>query len=239
MEYSLSDISLTEYLPKFVIMNDKLSHIFEESLKLLLSAGADEEDARDYLHELITSVPEFVGKFYPGVLRWTTDGEINVEDDAELRQLNLFLKFIINTEAGEFYNSDFDSKSYAELVEFFHLDLTAEDYTVPEGAQYSHILIPSFEALQKFKEWTDDWCITLSDIAFDEYSEGGKKKIYLLMRDDYRDVPKKPSEGFPNDAYGESILCVIVNPDGSIDSVTNRWNAIGEEVSFHLPILKK
>ena len=63
MEYSLSDISLTEYLPKFVIMNDKLSHIFEESLKLLLSAGADEEDARDYLHELITSVPEFVGKF--------------------------------------------------------------------------------------------------------------------------------------------------------------------------------
>lgn len=64
-------------------------------------------------------------------------------------------------------------------------------------------------------------------------------QIYLLMRDDYRDVPKKPSEGFPNDAYGESILCVIVNPDGSIDLVTNRWNAIGEEVSFHLPILKK
>ena len=67
-----------------------------------------------------------------------------------------------------------------------------------DARDYLHVLIPSFEALQKYKEWTDDWCITLSDIAFDEYSEGGRKEIY---------------------------------PDGSVDSVTNRWNAIGEEAA--------
>lgn len=169
-----------------------------------------------------------IGRFRPGVSRWIAEGEINMEDDAELERVNLFLRYVGSTEAGEFYDSDFNGLSYSELVEFFKLDLAAKEYSTPEGARYVSVYVPSFEALQKYRRWTDDWCITLSEVAFEEYAEGGKK-YFLLLRDDYRVVPKKPSAHFPNDSYGESILCVIVDSDGNIDSVTNRWNAVGTE----------
>lgn len=172
---------------------------------------------------------ESIGRFRPGVSRWVAEGEVNMEDDAELERLNLFLRYIGSTEAGEFYDSDFNGLSYCELVEFFKLDLAAKEYSTPDGVRYTSVHVPSFEALQKYRRWTDDWCITLSEVAFEEYAEGGEKHFVLLLRDDFRSVPKKPSANFPNDSYGESILCVIVDSDGNIDSVTNRWNAVGNE----------
>ncbi len=94
--------------------------------------------------------------------------------------------------------------------------------------RYSSVEVSSFEELQKYRQWTDDWCITVSEIAFEGFSLGGTYRFFLLMRDDFRRVPKKPAATFPNDSYGESILCVILNSDGSIFSVTNRWNAESE-----------
>lgn len=81
----------------------------------------------------------------------------------------------------------------------------------------------------RFWRWTKDWCITASDVAFEQYTCAGEKSVYLLVRDDYRTVPKKPTENFPTDSYGLSICCLIVNADGSIDLMTNRWNAPDED----------
>lgn len=173
---------------------------------------------------------QLIRRFAQGILRWTAEKEIDIEDDVQAGRLNLFLKYINNTESGEFYDSDFNGLSYAEMIEIFHLNLSVSDYSTPDDVRYNSVHIPTFEALQEYRQWTDDWCITLSESAFEEYAEGGEKQYYLLLRDDFRAVPKKPSDRFPNDSYGESILCVIVDSDGSIASVTNRWNAIGREV---------
>lgn len=71
-----------EALRIFVIMND-IQQIFDRPL-------------------------ENIGRFRPGVSRWATEGEVNLEDDAELARLNLFLKYIGNTEAGDQIHSIFD-----------------------------------------------------------------------------------------------------------------------------------
>ena len=210
-------------------MNNSQLDIKTDSVRMLVEAGADAEEARQFVDELAEAVPEFTCKYYPGILRWVTDGDVNVEDDAELACLNLFLKFITKTEAGEFYDSDFNGLSYDDLVNMYHLNLYAEDYATPADAQYSSVEVSSFEELQKYRQWTDDWCITVSEIAFEGFSLGGTYRFFLLLRDDYRRVPKKPAGSFPSDSYGESILCVILNSDGSIFSVTNRWNAETED----------
>ena len=196
---------------------------------LLIGAGADSREAEQYISDLALAVPEVACRYIPGILRWTTGGSINVESDEELNRLNLFLQYIKNTEAGECYNDDFNGLSFSELVEFFKLDLDADDYVTPVSVGYSVVEIKSYEELQRYREWTDDWCIAISEIAFADYSMDGENIIRLIVRDDFRNVPKKPSAGFPNDSYGNSILCVILGHDGGIDSLTNRWNAIGKE----------
>lgn len=203
-----------------------MDKIFDTSVKYLTDLGADRQEAETFVKDLCDKVPAFYGKFCIGVLRWIMEEEIDVENDGELEKLNLFLMFISGTEAGDSYNGNFNGLPFKEVVKIFDMALDAPDYVTPKDARYTAVRVQDYDALMRFKNWTADWCITASELAFDGYSKGGENRFFLLLRDDYRDVPKKPCPGFPDDSYGTSIYCVIVNPDGSIDSVTNRWNTL-------------
>lgn len=177
----------------------------------------------------MNDIQQLIERFNSAVQRWTEAGEIDIKDTVQMTQVNLFLKYILATETGKFYDNDLNGMWYAEMVEFLHLGLAAPDYTTPNDAHYSSVHIPTYDALHEYSRWTDDWCITLSEAAFADYKDRGEKDICLLVRDDFRAVPKRPCAGFPNDSYGESILCVIIGSDGQIESVTNRWNIVGAE----------
>ena len=70
-----------------------------------------------------------------------------------------------------------------------------------------------------------DWCIC-GQFGLWEYaqylSNGGK--LYILMQDGFRDIPKERGENCPLDEYGLSLIALIVGTDGLPDNVTTRWN---------------
>ena len=200
--------------------------IIETSKKFLIASGVEETEATEFLNELCDAVPAFYGKFCIGVLRWIVDGEIDVESEEELKNLNTLLLVISGTEAGDFYDGNFNGESYVDVASTLDLDMDAPEYEIPAGVKYDIVHVPSFEALQQYRKWVGDWCITQSEMAFADYSLDGEYKYYVLFRSDYKDVPKKPGMAFPKDSYGSSIYGVIVRGDGSIESITNRWNAL-------------
>lgn len=200
----------------------ELEKIKKEMRETLLARGMKRTAATALIYKVCSEVPEIVGRFSDGAFQWIMDGEVDIDN---LSELNLFLKFLNNCETGEFFDKHFNNLSFAEMKEMFELELDAEDIPLPDNPVYKVVSVPTYESLQRFERWTKDWCITASDLAFEEYTCNGNKSVFLLVRSDYRNVPKKPMEKFPTDNYGPSICCLIVNSDGTIDSITNRWNA--------------
>lgn len=163
------------------------------------------------------------GKYEEAVERWKKEREISFEDNAQQEKLRLVVKFLNNNEmADTFFDGNMNGLTFEEAVLMFKLQLDAKDYVTPANAKYTVVEISSYDEHQKYKSWTDDWCVSISEFAFEEYSKRGK--LILLLRNDYRKVPKKPGTTFPNDSYGNSIYCVIKKNDGNIESITNRWN---------------
>ena len=215
------------------------SQILANSIEILDSYGVEEADAKEFIEELCSIVPEFTDRFYVGVLRWIAEGQINVEDINELQKLRKILKFLITCETGEFYDGNFNGLSYTEAIATLKLNLDSTEYNTPKECQYKVVRIPSYQALQQYREWTDDWCITVSEIAFAGYSLQGENSICLLLRDDYQLVPKNPGDTFPYDTYGDSIYCVILDSKGNIDSITNRWNVdVEKRTDFYCKLQK-
>ena len=203
-----------------------MDQIIDTSRQFLIDSGVEEIEATEFLNELCDAVPAFYGKFCIGVLRWIVDGEIDVESEDELKNLNTLLLVISGTEAGDSYDGNFNGESYADIAATLDLDMDAPEYETPADAKYEVMPVSSYEALQQYRKCVGDWCITQSEMAFRDYSLDGEHKYYVLFRSDYKEVPKKPGKSFPKDSYGSSIYGVIVRGDGSIESITNRWNAL-------------
>lgn len=164
-------------------------------------------------------------KYKEAIERWKSEGEISFKESLQQKNLSLVMKYLNNNEmADAFFDCNMNGLTFDEVVFMFKLQIDAKDYVTPANAKYTAVEISSYEELQKYKSWTDDWCISISEIAFDEYSKRGGTSIILLLRDDYIKVPKKPGPTFPNDSYGNSIYCVIKKDNGGIESITNRWN---------------
>lgn len=203
--------------------------ILADAVRMLVAYDAEESEAKSFVAELYSKVEDFASRFYSGCIRWIAERQLNIGCDSELQKLRKVLKFLINCEAGEYYDGDFNGLSYLELIAILKLEPDAEEYAAPQDSSYKVVRIPSHKHLLRFRQWTEDWCITASDIAFAAYSLDGKNSIYLIVREDYKSVPKSPGASFPNDSYGDSIYCVILDSKGMMESVTNRWNAIGTE----------
>ncbi len=205
------------------------ARILSDAAEILAEYGIAEAEAKAFVAELCSEVPDFASRFYIGSIRWIAEGQLDLENGSGLRKLRKILKFLMNCEAGDFYDGNFNGLSYSDLVAILKLDLDAEEYVTPPDSRYKVVRIPSHKHLLRFRQWTEDWCITASDIVFEHYAADGKNRLYLILRNDYKSVPKNPGISFPNDSYGDSIYCVIIDSKGAVESVTSRWNANGKE----------
>lgn len=98
-----------------------------------------------------------------------------------------------------------------------------------EDVGYRIRRIQDYEQLLRYADMTD-WCVVYSDAALDYYLQGDKRRLYVLERDDWRTIEPKKGKHYPYDSYGFSLLAVIVDADGSIFSITTRWNSIEEDI---------
>ncbi len=95
---------------------------------------------------------------------------------------------------------------------------------------YSVVPINSYEEIEPFGKHTD-WCITVDELIFRQYGDGGNNHLYIAVRDDMMTVPAIPGVSAPHDDYGYSLMAIYVKPDGK-KSVTSRWNSFDEGDSF-------
>lgn len=96
--------------------------------------------------------------------------------------------------------------------------------------RYTIIPMQDHEACTAFAPYVC-WCITYDDSRhYDGYTNGGMGKFYICLRDDFKKYPDhkkkrvEPGPDAPLDDYGLSMIAVSVNPDGSCNTITTRWN---------------
>jgi len=94
--------------------------------------------------------------------------------------------------------------------------------------RYQVVKIEKFEDLVPYSAYTD-WCIIFTEMVHEYYLDGGRNRLFVLIREDMPFVSKQEGAGYPCDEYGLSLIDVIVSPDGDLESVTSRWNSLDEE----------
>lgn len=87
--------------------------------------------------------------------------------------------------------------------------------------------ITEFCQLTSYKDYTK-WCIIFAEMAYDFYLDGGKRRLFILEQDGYKSLPKTKGKEYPYDQYGLSLIAVIINADGTLHSITSRWNSLDE-----------
>ena len=80
--------------------------------------------------------------------------------------------------------------------------------------------IDSFKDAQKFSDYVS-WCVTKDESFFNDYTANGENKFYFVVRKDFKTVQEE------DPSYAKSMLAILVNSDGSMDSnngCTSRLN---------------
>lgn len=93
---------------------------------------------------------------------------------------------------------------------------------------YKIIEITEFCQLFRYKDYTD-WCIIFTEMAYEYYLDFGKRRLYILERENFKQLKPIESEGYPYDNYGISLMAVIMNDDNTPYTVTTRWNSFEED----------
>ena len=176
--------------------------------------------------------------FYPGLLRWSRDGEIDLDTEKGVARAIALLKVICNSPAFDFYDGDFNGQSFEAVKNSVNIDLDAEEYHSEGPHRYRIERIASFVQARKYREYAPDWCILESEVAYDGHSDYGKNSIEFYIRDDMEKIPAFPGKDFPHDEYGLSLIAVITGPDSEIVSVTPRWNCEDEKLLDFLENIK-
>ena len=160
--------------------------------------------------------------FYPGILRWSRDGEIDLDTEKGVARVVALLKVICNSPAFDFYDGDFNGQSFESVKSSVNIDLDADEYHSDGPHRYRIERITSFVQARKYRKYAPEWCILESEVAYDGHSDYGKNHIDFYIRDDMEKIP----------------IAVITGPDSEIVSVTPRWNCEDEKLLDFLKNIK-
>ena len=89
--------------------------------------------------------------------------------------------------------------------------------------KYDVVLIRDYDQARRYGQYTN-WCICHDEMNWDQYTNGGQCTVYFMLADGFEDTPRERGDNYPYDEYGESMICVIVFPDGDLAWSTCRWN---------------
>ena len=88
---------------------------------------------------------------------------------------------------------------------------------------YKIVPIPTYDDANEYSRYTD-WCVTQGDEYFLKYTNNGSGIFYFLLKEGFENVPREQGPNCPLDEYGLSMIAVSFRHDGSINTVTCRWN---------------
>ena len=179
-------------------------------------------------------------KYLPGVCRiYLNDLPSKTDDQAELVKLTSRLSDLVNV-IGLYFDKDFNDDDqgrdfngmtfdqlearYGKYVEELKRREREEAQTgsskTKKNEDYSVVSIDSFEDASEFSDYVS-WCVTQDEDYFNNYTADGESKFYFVIRKDFKTVLKE------DPSYSTSMLAILINPDGSMDSnsgCTSRLN---------------
>ena len=152
----------------------------------------------------------------------------------EIGTLKNLVRFIECTpELNEKFDEDLNGLSYFDLYDEINPMRKSSNRINQEklsslklqNKNYRVIPINSQEEASRYSGYTS-WCITTMLDQWENYTRFGRR-FYFLLKDGFENVPR-PSDpdavGAPFDAYGLSMISVLVDMEGEPVHVTTRYN---------------
>lgn len=169
-------------------------------------------------------------KFLTGVARMVMNKELMEQE--QMAAINKTLRLIGSDAHVNEYDNNLNNESASTLIRRFSVNVRAEldnrkseidSEQYQENHRYKIVPIDSFEDAEPYGEYTS-WCVAHHENMFKQYTHGGMGRFYFCLRDDYQTVRAEEGENCPLDDYGLSMIAVSVNDDGSVNTITCRWN---------------
>lgn len=190
----------------------------EEAMKVL---GAIKHD--------IANVRLAQSKFLLGVTRLYDNG--NLRDGHNIMSINKLLHLIASDTHVNDYDSNLNGMSLTDLetrleglgrqeVEDRTTYLDSLEYT---NNGYEMVRVPDFETAKQYGDYTS-WCVTHKQNMYNNYTHNGLGLFYFFLKNGFEEIEAVEGEGCPLDEYGLSMIAVSVNDDGTLNTVTCRWN---------------
>ena len=82
----------------------------------------------------------------------------------------------------------------------------------------------TFDEASKYYPYTQNICYLKSEETWNDYTYDGKNAVYVLLRNGWKNTPAEHGKNTPYDDYGESMVFVIIRPDGKVAYTNTRWN---------------
>lgn len=168
-------------------------------------------------------------EYLPGVTRMYLSRQI--QNGETISNLNSTLKLLAQGHANE-YDNNLNGMSAQDLIERFagarqedieNAKLANASRQFTQNDNYKIVKISTPEEAAKYGEYTS-WCVTHDASMYDNYTHGGLGIFYFLLKNGFENVYEERGENCPLDEYGLSMVAVSVNMDGSLNTVTCRWN---------------
>ena len=238
LERLISESMASVIRKRFVLNESQESKSISEAVRLYMErTGKSREEAENFIRiTLRSSVPALrnkqTAKFILGVARMALDGELR--DATTISNLNSTLKYVGDPTHINEYDRNLNGLSAEGLIGRFTTVRTQDmendkaeigKSQFQEKKEYKVIRIDSFEQIRQYGKY-NDWCLAQDNGRgmYYTYTSDGVNQLYLILRDGFENEPREAGPNTPYDAYGLSMMTVIVNPDGQMTQSTTRWN---------------
>ena len=193
----------------------------------------DKEFTENVLHD-IPNVRKADFHLYPAVVRFVLNAG-NSLDANTILELNKYVGVIAPKAKELGLDQNANGMSMNDFFSQFQGDVSQSETDDREAsAQYGEnnegnnngykiVPIPTFDNANEYSRYTD-WCVTQGEEYFLRYTNNGSGIFYFLLKEGFENVPREQGPNCPLDEYGLSMIAVSFRHDGSINTVTCRWN---------------
>lgn len=193
----------------------------------------DREFTENVLHD-IPNVRKADFHLYPAVVRFVLNAG-NSLDANTILELNKYVGIIAPKAKELGLDQNANGMSMNDFFSQFQGDVSQSETDDREAsAQYGNnsngnyngykiVPIPTYDDANEYSRYTD-WCVTQGEEYFLKYTNNGSGIFYFLLKEGFENVPREQGPNCPLDDYGLSMIAVSFRHDGSINTVTCRWN---------------
>lgn len=193
----------------------------------------DKEFTENVLHD-IPNVRKADFHLYPAVVRFVLNAGSSLDANTIL-ELNKYVGVIAPKAKELGLDQNANGMSLQDFFNQFKGNVSQSETDDREAsAQYGEnndgnnngykiVPIPTYDDANEYSRYTD-WCVTQGEEYFLKYTNNGSGIFYFLLKEGFENVPREQGPKCPLDEYGLSMIAVSFRHDGSINTVTCRWN---------------